>query len=159
MIEQRLCELNIDLPTPTAAIANYVPFYRNNGWVIISGQLPLQNGQLVYKGHIGKELNLEQGQEAARLCAINLLAHLKVACAGNWNQVISCARLGGFVACSSEFTDHPKVLNGASDLIVDVLGDIGRHARCAVGVTSLPLGAAVEVEAIFRLHSTNPDIT
>jgi len=154
MIEQRLQELNINLPAPTAAVANYVPFHVNNGCVVISGQLPLQNGQLVYKGHVGKDLSIEQGQEAARLCTINLLAQLKVACAGNWDQVVCCTRVGGFVACGPEFTDHPKVINGASDLIVDILGERGRHARCAVGVTSLPLGAAVEIEAIFRLQST-----
>ena len=111
----------------------------------------MRDGAVAVKGRLGAEISLEDGVEAARLCMINILAQAKAACGGDLDRIAQCVRLGGFVACVPEFTDQPKVINGASDLVVEVLGDAGRHARAAVGVPSLPLGAAVEVDAIFRL--------
>ena len=106
---------------------------------------------MAFKGKVGQDLSLEEGQAAARLCAINILIQLKAACSGDLARVKQCVRLGGFVNCGPDFTDQPKVINGASDLMVEVFGDAGRHARAAVGVTALPLGAAVEIEAIFLI--------
>lgn len=151
-IDQLLASLNIVLPTPPSAVANYVPYVIEGNRVIISGQLPLKNGQVAFKGKIGQEVSLEEGQTAARLCAINILTQLKDACAGDLGRVQKCLRLGGFVSCNSDFIDHSKVINGASDLMVEVFGEKGRHARAAIGVISLPLGAAVEVEATFLIN-------
>lgn len=152
LIDSRLTNLGIRLPTPSQAIANYVSFMQVGPMVIISGQLPIKEGQVVFKGKIGQDLSVEDGQAAARQCAINILTHLKIACEGDLGRVKKCVRLGGFVNCTSDFTDQPKVINGASDLMVDVFGDDGRHARAAVGVNALPLGSAVEVEAIFEIE-------
>lgn len=151
-IPQRLKELGIELPTPAAAAANYVPVRRSGNLLVVSGQLPMEDGAVRYRGKLGGGVSLEEGQAAARLCAINILAQVRAACDGNWGGVAACVRLGGFVACAPDFTDHPKVINGASDLMVEVLGEAGRHARAAVGVPSLPFDAAVEVEALFELR-------
>lgn len=151
-VEQRLAELGLVLPTATAAVANYIPFASHGNVIIISGQLPMRDGQVHYKGKVGIDLSLAEGQDAARLCGLNILTQLKAACNGDLDRVEKCLRLGGFVNCGPDFTDQPKVINGASDLMVEVFGpEIGRHARAAVGTNSLPLGAAVEVEAMFRL--------
>lgn len=149
--DQRLASLKIILPKPEQAVANYAPYVIVGNMVIISGQLPLQGGDVAYKGKVGQGLSLEQGQAAARLCAINILTQLKAACSGDLTRVKRCVRLGGFVNCGPDFTDQPKVINGASDLMIDVFGDAGRHARAAVGVNALPLGAAVEIEATFLI--------
>jgi enamine deaminase RidA (YjgF/YER057c/UK114 family) len=152
-VADRLKELGIQLPTPAAAAANYVPVRRSGGnLLVVSGQLPMEAGAVRYQGKLGAGVSLEEGQAAARLCAINVLAQVSAACGGNLDAVVACLRLGGFVACAPEFADHPKVVNGASDLMVDVLGEAGRHARAAVGVPSLPFDAAVEVEALFELR-------
>jgi enamine deaminase RidA (YjgF/YER057c/UK114 family) len=151
-IDQLLASLNIILPTPPLAVANYVPYVIEGNRVIISGQLPVNDGQVTFKGKIGHEVSLEEGQMAARLCAINILTQLKVACEGDLGRVQRCLRLGGFVNCNPDFVDHAKVINGASDLMVEVFGENGRHARAAIGVSSLPLGAAVEVEATFLIN-------
>jgi len=143
-IDQLLASLNIFLPTPP-------PYVIEGNRVIISGQLPVNDGQVTFKGKIGHEVSLEEGQMAARLCAINILTQLKVACEGDLGRVQRCLRLGGFVNCIPDFADHAKVINGASDLMVEVFGENGRHARAAIGVSSLPLGAAVEVEATFLI--------
>jgi enamine deaminase RidA (YjgF/YER057c/UK114 family) len=148
-IDQNLQSLGIILPTPPQAVANYMPYAIAGNLVIISGQLPMKDGAVAYKGKVGADLSVEEGQAAARQCAINILTQLKVACAGDLSRVERCVRLGGFVTCDPDFTDQPKVINGASDLMVAVFGEAGRHARAAVGVTALPLGAAVEVEATF----------
>jgi enamine deaminase RidA (YjgF/YER057c/UK114 family) len=150
-IADRLKELGIDLPAPAAAAANYVPARRSGNLLIIAGQLPMEAGAVRYHGKLGAGVSLEDGQAAARLCAINILAQVKAAC-GDLEGVAACLRLGGFVACTPEFTDHPKVVNGASDLMVSVLGEAGKHARAAVGVPSLPFDSAVEVEAMFELR-------
>ena len=150
-IDQRLSSLKIILPTPPQAVANYVPYAIAGNMVIISGQLPMKDGEVAFKGKVGQDLCLEEGQAAAHQCAINILTQLKMACEGDLSRVERCVRLGGFVNCGPDFTDQPKVINGASDLMVEVFGDAGRHARAAVGVNALPLGAAVEVEATFLI--------
>lgn len=148
-IERRLAELGLQLPTPAAPAANYVPWRRAGGQILVAGQLPMEAGRVAVTGRLGDDVTLEGGQRAARLCALNILAQVKAACDGTLPEGLACLRLGGFVACTPEFTDHPKVVNGASDLIVAALGERGRHVRFAVGVASLPLGAAVEVDATF----------
>lgn len=151
MIESRLQELGLSLPSPSRALATYVPFVKTAHWVFISGQLPVWEGKIDYTGKVGQDISLQEGQKAAQLCALNILAQLKEACEGNWTRVMGCLRLGGFVCSSDDFKDHPQVMNGASDLMVAVFGEKGRHARAAVGVNALPLGAAVEVEALFEV--------
>lgn len=151
-VETRLSALGVVLPSPAAAVANYVPFVRAGNWVIVSGQLPLRDGALLHPGLVGRDLDVETAQEAARACAINLLAQLRAAVEGDWNRVVRCVRLGGFIACTPDFKDHAKIVNGASDLIVGALGDAGRHARTSIGVSALPLGAAVEVEGMFEIR-------
>lgn len=148
-IEARLQELGITLPEPSAAVANYLPVVEEGGWITVSGQLPLKDGKLACTGYVGKDVTVEQAYEAARLCAINGLALIKQA-AGSLDRV-RITRVGGFVASAPGFTGQPQVINGASDLLVAVLGERGRHARAAVGVAELPLGAAVEVEFSARI--------
>ena len=150
-IEARLKELGIELPQPAAPVANYVPFTIFGNLVVISGQICQWNGELRFKGKIGASISIADGREAARLCALNILAHLRVACGGDLDRVRRIVRLGGFVNCTPEFTEMPQVVNGASDLMVELFGDAGRHARAAVGVSSLPGGVAVEVEAIAEI--------
>lgn len=149
-VTDRLRALGIELPAPAAAAANYIPVRLSGNLVIVSGQLPMEAGTVRYQGKLGGGVSLEDGQAAARLCAINILA--QVHAAGGLDRVAACLRLGGFVACTPDFADHPKVINGASDLMVAVLGEAGRHARAAVGVPSLPFDAAVEVEGMFELR-------
>jgi enamine deaminase RidA (YjgF/YER057c/UK114 family) len=151
MIESRLTELGIELPAAAAPAANYVPYVRSGTQLFISGQLPMQDGKVAVTGKLGAEVDLDTGQQAARLCAINILAQLRNALDGDFSRVVRCVRLGGFVACVPAFTDQPKVINGASDLMVGVLGEAGRHARAAVGAPALPLDAAVEIDAIFEV--------
>ncbi|MNK50784.1 Endoribonuclease L-PSP [compost metagenome] len=148
-IETRLKELGITLPEPSTAVANYLPVVEDAGLITVSGQLPMRDGQLAYTGYVGQDVSVEDAYQAARLCAINGLALIKQA-AGSLDRV-RILRVGGFVASAPGFTGQPKVINGASDLLVDVLGDRGRHARAAVGVAELPLGAAVEVEFTARI--------
>jgi enamine deaminase RidA (YjgF/YER057c/UK114 family) len=150
-IEQRLTELGIVLPTPAAPIANYVPFSVTGKLVVISGQIPLRDGVVAFTGKVGVDLTPEQGQAAARVCFINLLAQLKAAAGGDLDRVARVLRLGGFIAAPASFTQHAPVMNGASDLAVAVFGDAGRHARTTIGVPSLPADAAVEVEGMFEL--------
>jgi enamine deaminase RidA (YjgF/YER057c/UK114 family) len=150
-IESRLAELNITLPEPPAPVASYVPYVVSGNQVFLSGQVTMADGGLKYVGIVGKELSLEDGQAAARLCAINLLAQLRRAASGDLDNVKRCVRLGVFVNAVPGYTQHPEVANGASDLMLAVFGDAGRHARAAVGAGSLPRNVAVEVEAVFEL--------
>ncbi len=150
-IEARLQALGITLPTPAAPIANYVPFAVSGKLVVISGQIPLRDGAVAFTGKVGAEVTPEQGKDAARLCFINLLAQLKSAAGGDLDRVARVLRLGGFIAAPASFTQHAAVMNGASDLAVEVFGDAGRHARTTIGVPSLPTDAAVEVEGMFEL--------
>jgi enamine deaminase RidA (YjgF/YER057c/UK114 family) len=152
-IEKKLTSLGVALPTPAGPIANYVPFVRTGNVLIVSGQICFgADGKLVAKGQLGGAVSIEDGQRAARACAINLLAQLKAAL-GDLDRVGRVVRLGGFVNSAPGFTDGPKVINGASDLMVEVFGDKGRHARTTVGVAALPADAAVEVEGIFEIDS------
>ena len=151
LIEKKLSGLGITLPTPASPIANYVPFVRSGNILVVSGQVCFGNdGKLVVKGQLGAGVSVEDGQKAARACAINLLAQLKAAL-GDLDKVVRVMRLGGFINSSPGFTEGPKVMNGASDLMVEVFGDKGRHARTTVGVSALPADAAVEVEGLFEV--------
>jgi enamine deaminase RidA (YjgF/YER057c/UK114 family) len=150
-IDDRLADLGIVLPEPAVPVANYVPFTIHAGLVTISGQLPLQGGKLFATGKLGAEVDVDTGRCAARLCFINLLAQLRAACGGDLDRVTGVLRLGGFIASAPDFTQQAAVMNGASDLAVEVFGDVGRHARSTIGVAALPLGAAVEVEGLFAI--------
>jgi len=150
-IAARLTDLGISLPDAPAPAANYVPFVITGTQVYISGQISQTPAGLT-KGRLGADLSVEQGAEAARSCAISILAQLKKAVGGDWSRVVRAVKLVGFVNSTADFTDQPVVINGASDLMVAVLGDAGRHARSAVSAASLPLGVAVEIEAIFEIR-------
>ena len=150
-IDARLAELGITLPTPPAPVASYVPYVISGKMVFTSGQITVAPEGIKYVGTVGKEISLEDGQAAARLCAINLLAQLKAACGGDLDKVKRCVKLGVFVNAVPGYDKHPEVANGASNLMVDVFGDAGKHARAAVGAGSLPRNVAVEVEAVFEI--------
>ena len=150
-IDDTLARLGIALPTPMAPVANYVPYVVTGRLVVISGQLPAVDGKVAVIGKVGGDVGVEQGQHAARLCFINLLAHLRDACGGDLGRVRRVVRLGGFIASPPGFTQHAAVMNGASDLAVAVFGEAGRHARSTIGVPALPLDAAVEVEGMFEI--------
>ena len=146
-----LKRLGITLPNAPAPAANYVPYVVAGNMVFVSGQLPLVDGKLSVTGHVGRNVTTQQAAEQARQCAINLLAQLNAACGGDLSRVKRVLKLGGFVACTEEFTDQPEVINGASDLMVEVFGDAGRHARFAVGSNTLPRGTCVEIEGTFLI--------
>ncbi len=149
-IEARLAELGVTLPVAPAPAANYVPFVVSGNTVYISGQIS-QNAAGLIKGKLGVDLTVEQGAEAAKCCAVSILAQLKAATGGEIDRMVRVVKLVGFVNSTPDFTDQPKVINGASDFLVAALGDAGRHARSAVSAASLPLGVAVEIEAIFEI--------
>jgi enamine deaminase RidA (YjgF/YER057c/UK114 family) len=150
-IDARLAELGLTLPSAMAPMANYVPFVRSGNLVVVSGQVPAQDGKIAVIGTLSEGVTVEQGQAAARLCFLNVLTHLRSACGGDLDLVARVVRLGGFVAAPASFTQHALVMNGASDLAVAILGDAGRHARSTIGVPSLPGNAAVEVEGMFEI--------
>lgn len=150
-IETKLAEMGITLPTPPPPVAAYVPFVRIGNLVHVSGQLPIAPNVLM-KGKLGDDKGVEDGAAAAELCAVNLLAQVRAACEGDLDRLERVVKLTGFVNCTPDFTDHPKVINGASELLAQVMGDAGQHARSAVGVSSLPFGALVEVEGIFAVN-------
>jgi len=150
-IDRRLAELGITLPTPMAPVANYIPYNVAGGLVVVSGQVPAVDGKIAFAGKVGREQSVEQGQAAARQCLLNVLAHLRNACGGDLDRVRRVVRLGGFIASSPEFTQHAVVMNGASNLAVEVFGEAGRHARTTVGVPSLPSDASVEVDGMFEI--------
>ena len=150
-VEKKLVDLGIVLPKPAAPVANYVPFVRTGNFMVVSGQLCFDaEGKLVAKGQLGGAVSVEDGQKAARACAINLLAQLKSAL-GDLDKIVRVVRLGGFINSTPGFLDGPKVMNGASDLMVEAFGDKGRHARTTVGVAALPVDAAVEVDGLFEV--------
>jgi enamine deaminase RidA (YjgF/YER057c/UK114 family) len=149
-IEARLKALDLVLPEARAALGSYVPFLHLDGQLFISGQLPLVEGKVAIQGKLGGELDIGQGQQAARLCALNILTQAKAALR-DLDRIVQLLRLNGFVNAAPGFADHPKVLNAASDLMVEILGNKGLHTRIAVGCASLPLNAAVEVDAIFAV--------
>ena len=149
-IEARLEELGVTLPTAAAPAANYVPAVEAGGLLYISGQVSMTDGELV-KGKLGEDMSVEEGVEAAKLCAIALLAQVKAACGDDLDRLKRVVKLTGFVNSAPDFGDQPKVVNGASDFMVEALGEKGRHARSAVGVAALPFGVAVEIEGIFEI--------
>ena len=149
--EARVAALKLELPQPTVPVANYVPYVISGNLVFVAGQIPLWNGEVRYIGRIGETLSLEDGVSAARICGLNIISQARAALGGNLDRVKRCVKLGGFVNCTADFTDQPKVINGASDLMVEVFQDAGKHARFAVGANVLPRGVAVEVEAIFEI--------
>ncbi len=150
-IEQRLADLKIELPNAAAPMANYVPAVRTGNLLYVSGQVCNWNGERRYVGKLGAEISIEDGKKAARTCGLNLLAQIKRYLDGDLDRVVRIVRVGGFVNATPDFKDQPSVVNGASDLMVEVFEDAGRHARTAVGVGSLPGGAAVEVDVILEI--------
>jgi enamine deaminase RidA (YjgF/YER057c/UK114 family) len=150
-IDARLKDLGIALPNPTAPVANYVPFVRSGNLVFVSGQVTVGPKGLEHVGQVGKEISPEEAKAGARLCALNLIAQLKAACEGDLDRVVRCVKLTAFVNAIPGFGGHPEVANGASDLMVEVFGEAGKHARAAVGAGSLPRNVAVEVDAVFEV--------
>lgn len=150
-IGKNLKGLDITLPNPTPPVANYLPYNISGNQIHISGQLPIKENGEIIKGKLGNNVSIAQGQEAAKLCAINIIAILKQACDGDLKKVKKCVKLGIFVNSAPDFHDLPKVGNGASDLLVEIFGENGKHARFAFGAASLPKNAAVEIDAVFEL--------
>lgn len=151
-IDAKLTELGLTLPRAAAPAFNYVPFTTVGQLVFVAGQVPQWQGEVRHRGRLGEAVTLEEGQAAAHLCALNVLAQVRAACEGDLDRVERIVRLGVFVCCTPEYVDTPKVANGASDLLVSIFGEPGRHARTTVGVASLPLGVTVEVDAIFAVR-------
>jgi len=152
IIDQKLKELNIELDDASVPAGSYVPYVITNNLVFISGQLPFINGKLTIKGKVGDNVSLDDAVKMSEACAKALLSQLKAACNGNLDKVNKVVKLGGFVSSAPNFTDQPKVINGASDLIVNIFGDKGKHSRFAVGVATLPLNVPVEIDGIFEIE-------
>ena len=152
VIDARIRDQGIELPTPSTPGADYVPFVRTGDLVFLTGQLSQWNGERRFIGKVGRDFGVDEGRQAARLCALNLLAHLRVAAGGDLDGVVQCVRVAGFVNATPEFVDHSKVINGASELFLAVFAERGRHTRVSVGVSGLPYGVAVEVEALFVIR-------
>ena len=150
--EDRLKTLQMELPHPSQPGANYVQFVRTGNLLFLTGQLSQWNGERRFIGKLGREFGIEEGQQAARLCALNLLAHLRGALEGDLDRVVRCVRVAGFVNSVPDFVGQSQVINGASDLFVELFGEAGRHTRMAVGVSALPYDVAVEVEAVFEVR-------
>jgi len=151
-IEQKLENLNITLPTPAAPVANYVAFVKTGNLVSISGQVPMgPDGKPAYLGKVGEEVSVEEAVQAARICAINIIAQLKAACEGDLDRVVRIVKLGAFVNCTDGFAGQPTIVNGASDLMVEVFGEKGKHSRSAVGTNALPLNVPVEIDALVEI--------
>jgi len=151
IVSARLKELGIVLPEAATPAANYVPVRRSGNLLVVSGQLPMEDGKWKYIGTLGANISLEDGIAAARLCGLHILAQASGALGGDLDRITACIRLGVFIAATPDFTDQAKVANGASDLMVEILGEAGRHARAAVGMASLPFGVSVEIEAMFEV--------
>ena len=151
LFDENIKNLGLNIPELPKALANYVPFKIVGKTMYISGQAPVRNGEMIYKGKVGSDITIEEGIEAAKLCVINIIAAVKTGLEGDWNKLDSFVKLTGFVNCQDSFTDQPKIINGASDMLVEIFGDQGRHARVAVGSNALPLGISVEIDAIVQL--------
>ena len=152
-IDRKINELKLILPKIASPIANYVPYKICNKMLYVSGQGPVRDGKLIYEGKVGDNLTIEDGIEAAKLCCLNILSIIKHACDDNWNFFNEVVKIGGFVNCTSDFKEQPKIINGASNMLVEILGEKGRHSRFAIGTNSLPLNMAVEIEAVVSLIS------
>jgi enamine deaminase RidA (YjgF/YER057c/UK114 family) len=150
-IDARLRELGIEVPDPAPPMANYVGHVRAGDLVFVAGQIPIVRGEIQYVGKLGDSVSLEKGQAAARICAVNILGQLKAACGGHLDRVRRIVKLGGFVNSTPDFTQQPQVVDGASDLMVEVFGEKGKHARAAVSSSSLPAGVAVEIDAVAEV--------
>ncbi|MGD1876604.1 MAG: RidA family protein [Kiloniellaceae bacterium] len=150
-VDARLAKLGIDVPQAAAPVANYVGFVQSGNLVFVSGQVPMKDGKFQFQGKLGDGMSVEDGQAAARLCAINVIAQVKAACGGDLDRVQRVVKLTGFVNSTGDFTDQPKIVNGASDLMVEVFAEKGKHSRAAVSAASLPAGVAVEVEAVVEI--------
>lgn len=150
-LDAKLKEMGIDLPQVSLPAANYVPCTISGNTLFVSGQLPMKDGKPQFVGKVGREYSIEEGQQCAALCGVNILAHVKNALGGDLSRIKKLIRLGVFVNAPDDFTDHPKVANGVSDMMVNLMGEQGKHARFAVGVSGLPFGVAVEVDATFEI--------
>ncbi len=151
VFEENIKQLGIEIPDMPNALANYVPYKLSNSIVYVSGQAPVMNGKLIYKGKVGNDISIEDGIKAAELCCINIISVLKKSINGDWNKLDNFLKLGGFVNCNSDFVDQPQIINGASDLLVKVFGEQGKHSRFAVGSNSLPMNISVEIDAIIKI--------
>ncbi|MEX0922948.1 MAG: RidA family protein [Rhodovibrionaceae bacterium] len=151
-IDARLAELGIEVPDAAAPVANYVGYVISGKTVFVSGQVPMKDGDFQYVGKVGDRISVEEAQEAAKICAINIIAQLKAACGGDLDKVKRIVKLGGFVNSTPDFTKQPQVINGASDLMVEVFGDKGKHSRAAVSAGALPIGVSVEIDAIAEIE-------
>ena len=151
VFEENIKQLGIEIPDMPNALANYVPYKLSDSIVYVSGQAPVRNGELIYKGKVGNDISIEDGIKAAELCCINIISVLKNSINGDWNKLDNFLKLGGFVNCNSDFVDQPQIINGASDLLVKVFGEQGKHSRFAVGSNSLPMNISVEIDAIIKI--------
>ena len=151
VFEENIKQLGIEIPDMPNALANYVPYKLSDSIVYVSGQAPVKNGKLIYKGKVGKDISIDEGIKAAELCCVNIIAALKKSINGDWNRLETFLKLGGFVNCNNDFYDQPKIINGASDLLVNIFGEQGKHARFAVGSNSLPMNISVEIDAIIKI--------
>ena len=151
VFEENIKQLGIGIPDMPNALANYVPYKLSDSIVYVSGQAPVMNGKLIYKGKVGNDISIEDGIKAAELCCINIISVLKKSINGDWNKLDNFLKLGGFVNCNSDFVDQPQIINGASDLLVKIFGEQGKHSRFAVGSNSLPMNISVEIDAIIKI--------
>ena len=151
LFEENIKSLGLNIPDLPKALANYVPYKIIGKSMYISGQAPVQNGEIIYQGKVGSDVTIEDGIAAAKLCCINIIAAVKKGLNGDWDKLDSFVKLTGYVNCKDDFKDQPKIINGASDMLVEIFGDQGRHTRAAVGSNSLPLGISVEIDAIIHL--------
>ena len=151
IFEENIKKLDLKIPDLPSPLANYVPYKVSDNTVYVSGQGPVIDGKIIYSGKVGNEISQEEGVKAAELCCINIIAALKSSINGDWNRLDTFLKLGGFVNCNNDFSDQPKIINGASDLLVNIFGDKGRHSRFAVGSNALPLNISVEIDAIIKI--------
>tara|TARA_B100000780_G_C21095933_1_gene442000 strand:+ start:896 stop:1357 length:462 start_codon:yes stop_codon:yes gene_type:complete len=149
---KKLNTLNIDVTNPPKVVGSYLAYRQVGKFIYVSGQLPFRKDGTLIKGKLGLDMTIEQGQEAAKICTVNIISQVNLACGGDIDKVKNCIKITGFVNSTDSFVDQPKVINGASELLVEIFGDNGKHARAAVSVNSLPLGVAVEIEAIFEIN-------
>ena len=149
--ETNIKQLGIIIPDISAPLANYVPYKVSDNILYISGQGPVSESKLVYKGKVGEDISIDEGVKAAELCCVNIISALKKSINGDWNRLDGFLKLGGFVNCNNNFYDQPQIINGASDLLVKIFGDQGKHARFAVGSNSLPMNISVEIDAIIKI--------